>query len=191
MTGAQNKATFHVVTPGTPDTIPSTPTYSNTQLISTQTDGLIAKKDVVFTFETDEKSEAILTFMGNAIPDTEPSETEAEKYETGVASTQGAATSGTFTRHVMIRYGSLLQGGTKIHLQIGHGYVQSESGGETNKWEEVTKPAFSFKCIKQKAGNTIVLTTGHYDDDIISTSGVPTALTGGTRGGDYAQTKAA
>lgn len=188
--GAKNKVQFHPITPGSPDTINTTPTLASTKLIGTTMDGLIAKKSTTWDFETDQFDDTLLTAMKALVTTTEPSETTAEKYEDGTESTAGAASaSSSVTRSVMIKYGGQLSG-THIHVGVAAGYVSQTSWGHTTKWEEVTKPTLQYITVKQATGNAITLAAGVWDAAIVQTTtptpALPTSIAAETYGDDYA-----
>lgn len=195
MTGAGGKVQFHAVIAGAPDTISTTPTWACTKIISTNPDGLISKKQVTIAFEIDDFSDATLTALKALVSDVEPSETTAEKYETGVESSEGgAAASGTVVRSVMIKYGGILSS-TKIHVIVAHGYVTNASWAHTTKFEDVTKPALEYKTAKLATAGNIALAAGVWDNTIVKTTtpspALPTSITTGTYGDDYGLERAA
>lgn len=188
-TGAKNKVQFHAITDGSPDTIITTPTYAGTKLIGSTTDGLIKRKSTTWDFETDDFSPAVLDFMNDAVPETEPSETTAEKYEDGTVSAAASVASSTITRYVMVKYGGLSDDGGFVHTAVGVFYITPASFAHSTKFEEVTKPAFQAKGLKQKTGNNIALAVGLWDAAIVQTTtptpALPTQIAGGTYGEDY------
>lgn len=188
------KCQLHEITAGSPDTISTTPTLAFTQIISTAFDGLISKKSVTATFEIDQYDDTLLTALKTLVSETEPSESEAEKYEDGDESTEGGAGgSSSLTRSVMIKYGGELSA-THLHVAVAAGYVTNNSWAHTTKWEEVTKPAMEYKTVKQDVGNAITLASGVWDGAIVETSAptpaLPTSIAAETYGDDYALQKA-
>lgn len=192
--GAANKVQFHKITDGNPDTINTTPDLACTAIIGTTTNGLISKKSTTWDFEIDQYDEDLLTAMEALITDTEPSDTEAEKYEDGVESTAGsAAASGSVIRSVMIKYGGDLTA-THMHVAVASGYVTPESWAHTTKYEDVTKPTLQYITSKQETGNNLSLAAGVWDATIVQTSApspaLPTQIAGGEYGKDYSLQKA-
>jgi len=186
---AKNKVTFHEVIAGSPDTISTTPDYACTAIVSTQTDGLIAKKQTTWTITTDDFSSTFLTFLKAAIGTTQPTEADTRYYEDGTESTAGPGSSaGTGKRYVMVRYGGVMTDAF-IHTGVANCYVTDASWAHTTQYEEVIEPALEIKTLVQGAGNDIALAVGLWDSAILETSGpspaLPTTLTGGTRGDDY------
>lgn len=192
--GAANKVQFHVITPGSPDTISTTPDLACTAIIGTTMDGLISKKSTTWDFEIDQFDDDLLTALKALVTDTEPSETTAEKHENGVESTAGAASSSsTVTRSVMVKYGGDLSA-THLHVGLAAGYVSQSSWGHTTKWEEVTKPTLQYITVKQATGNAITIAAGVWDATIVQTTtptpALPTSIAAATYGDDYALQKA-
>lgn len=192
--GAANKVQFHEITAGSPDTISTTPDLSCTAIIGTTVDGLISKKSTTWDFEIDQYDDTLLTALETLVTATEPSETTAEKYESGVESSAGSASaSSSVTRSVMIKYGGDLSA-THMHVGVAAGYVSNTSWGHTTKWEEVTKPTLQYITVKQAAGNAITLAAGVWDAAIVQTTtptpALPTSIAAATYGADYALEKA-
>ena len=188
--GAKNKVQFHLITPGSPDTINTTPTLASTKIIGTTMDGLIAKKSTTWDFEIDQYDDTLLTAVKSLVTATEPTDTTAEKYEDGVESTAGAASaSSSVTRSVMVKYGGELSA-THIHVGVAAGYMTQSTWGHTTKWEEVTKPALQFITVKQATGNAITLAAGLWDATIVQTTtptpALPTSIAAESYGDDYA-----
>lgn len=185
---AQNKLAMYEVTGGTPDTITTTPAYTCTAIVSTQTDGLIAKKQTTWTITTDDFSSTFLDFLKLAVGTQQPSEQDTQYYEDGTERNTGPGNSaGDGKRYVMIKYGGNTTDG-KIHVGVANCYVTDASWAHTTTYEEVIEPAFEIKTLTQATGNSIAIAAGNWDSAIIDTVGppaVPTTLAGGTRGDDY------
>lgn len=194
MTGAANKLQLHKITAGSPDTIITTPTLACTQIISTNPDGLISKKQVTISFEIDQCDDTLLTALKDLVGTVEPSDSEAEKYEDGTESSEGGASSTAgVTRSVLIKYGTDLSA-THLHVIVASGWVTNASWAHTTKYNEVTKPALEYKTAKQAAGNAITIAAGVWDSAIVQTTtptpALPTSIAAATYGDDYALQKA-
>lgn len=193
MKGAANKVQFHVITPGSPDTISATPTLACEQIIATTSDGLISKKQVTYSFEIDQYDDDLLTAMEALVSENDVTSEEAEKYENGTESSEGAASGSTTTRSVMVKYGSDLSA-THMHVAVAAGWVTNASWGWTTNYTDKTKPSLEYKTAKQAAGNAITLASGVWDSAIVETTGptpsLPTSIAASTYGGDYALQKA-
>lgn len=193
MQGGANRAQFHVPTPGSPDTLSTTPDYTCEKIISTNPDGLISKKQVTISMEIDDYSVTSLTALIALVSESDPAEDTAEYYENDELSAEGTSGGTTVTRSVLIKYGGWLSS-TKVHVIIAMGYVTNASWAHTTKHGEKTKPALEYKTMKQTTGNTIVLDEDLFDGTIVDVTSpspaLPTALTGGTYGGDYPMTRA-
>lgn len=186
---AKNRVDLFEITSGSPDTITTTPAYACTAIVSTQTDGLVAKKQTTWTIQTDDFSSTYLTFLKDAVGTSQPSDADTRYYEDGTESTAGpGASAGSGKRYVMIRYGGVMTDDF-IHVAVANCYVTDESWAHQTTYEEVIEPAFEVKTLTQTTGNDITIASGNWAGGIVETSApspaLPTTLTGGTRGEDY------
>ncbi len=193
MKGAANKVQFHVITPGSPDTITTTPDLACEQIIGTTSDGLISKKQVTYDFEIDQYDDDLLTAMKALVSENDVTSEEAVKYENGTESSEGAASGTTTTRSVMIKYGSDLSA-THMHVAVAAGWVTNASWAWTTNFTDTTKPTLQYKTAKQAAGNAITLASGVWDNALVQTTtptpALPTSIAASTYGDDYALEKA-